>query len=179
VQLHAGNAARDQRRVRHRGRGAERHIDPLGDQVDHPVREHHLDRALRVLPHELRGQIAEVRDADDINGRRHPEVPAGRAAPLAHGERGLVEPRERARDPLPVRRADLGQRDPAGRALDELDAELLLEAREPPAHRGLRQREPPRGRREAAVLRHPQERADLLQVRRLGLFRSAQHGVAS
>ena len=62
------------------------------------------------------------------------------------------------------RRPGFGERGAAGRARQELDAELRLQAKQPPADDGLGDAEPPRGRRDPSRIRHGNECLQILDV---------------
>ena len=104
-------------------------IDTLLDQVDVAVVEQQLDLDRGVAPHELADEGRDVQPAEHHRGGDD-EAPGGHAMLGLSDALGLVHVGEDAPGALEEAGSGLGQADGAGGALQQPDAEPLLEPRD-------------------------------------------------
>jgi len=144
-------------------RPTRRRVESPGDEIHEAIGVRSVHLEIRMTPCELREHRRDVRRAE---GKRRGH--AQQAAHLALGGEavaGSLHFRRDARRVLAESRAGLGERGTAGRARQELRAELPLEARQAPAHDRFGQPETSRGWRDAAGFGHGHEGLQIGQIR--------------
>jgi hypothetical protein len=131
----AGQLARDQVGLPLRRADADRQVDRLVDHIGVVVAEPHVQRHLRVAPHQLRQQRA---DGADRQGHRrgHAQHADRFAVAAGSGVVGLVQRGQDLRRVLIVVAAAVGQRDAAGRAVQQGGAEAHFQRVDQPRDRG-------------------------------------------
>ena len=139
-------------------------VEALLDDVHDPVGHLELDPQLRVLGREVREDVAQE-EAPEVLGRGDPERAAWLARDAADLRLELVDVLEQRSGTCGQQLARLGRYDLARGAVQELDAEPLLQIAHVLAHRGGRQPQRARRLREAAVLGDGDEGLQLVQSR--------------
>ncbi|KOT02782.1 hypothetical protein DM50_4157 [Burkholderia mallei] len=162
---HAPVLAELERHERRIGQLAQAHraIEPLVDEVDHPVGQIERDRHVRVRARKRGYERRDVAPAE-ARGRRHPQMPARLHAARGHARLGVLHVVDDALAILEERRAFERQRELARGAHEQLHAEPLLERVKPAADDRGRDPFRMRGRRQAAFRRNRGERFDLFEA---------------
>ena len=156
-----GHAHADQRRI---GQIAHAHgaIKTFTREIHHPVAEVERNLHVGVQRAKARHQRRHVAPPKACR-RRDAQVPAGLDATRRHAGLGIGYVREHALAILKEGAAFVRQADAARGAHQELDAQVLLQGVEPPAHDGGRHAFGPRRRREAATRGNRDERLEGLE----------------
>src|SRR3569833_2877993 len=138
-ELQRAQPARDQRRFGH-GPEPDRDVEAVVDQVDDLVGGLELDVDLGVLGEEAGDDVAEPAGRE-VDRRRDPQPAARGRLHVGDELLGLAHVVDDALAALVVHLADIRQRELAGRALDQPDAEARFELGQLPADRRFRQAE--------------------------------------
>jgi redox-sensitive bicupin YhaK (pirin superfamily) len=142
---------------------AKGHVDTLGDQVGLGIAEH------KVHPHPwMRGQEAghplHREEIEQIGRRRHPHQAARRLAARAQRLPRIRQAVDRIRAARVEHLTGAGERELAGRALQQPGAQLRLQRLHAPAHGIRRHTQAPRGLGKAAAAYHLYEQGDVIEV---------------
>ena len=129
----------------------DREVVALGDQLDEPVLEHHVDVDLRVGAEEGRHRRRHLPDPEG-DRRRDPQRALRRRLHRGHHAVGLPGLRQHRAGPVVVGEPDLGRADPPRRAVEEPHRQPRLERGDMLGDRRLRQAELARRLGEAAVV---------------------------
>lgn len=158
---HAADPPRDECRV---GEGADAHADVevLLDEIDVAIVEKELRIDARMRVEEACQHRCHVPPAE-YEGRRHPHEPAQGAGTGRRPHRFVVVGEDAARF-LGEAPAFERRRQPPRRALDEADADPLLQGRERARHRRRRAPQPARCAGEAAGLDDRREHCQLVET---------------
>ncbi|MCY1523583.1 hypothetical protein D9M68_584870 [compost metagenome] len=142
---------------------AEGDVDLLGDQVGLGVTEHELDSHQGVRGQEV-GHPGHGEEVEEIGRGRHAHPAAGFLAASDERLPGLDQPVDRFGALFVKGLPGAGERELAGRSLQQPGAELRLQLLDAPAHGVGRQAQPPAGLGKAAVAHHLHEDGDVVEV---------------
>ena len=137
-------------------------VGALRDEILEAIRHHQLDLQKRMAVEETRKHGGDPQCA--VSRRQRDLQHAAQSIGAAGGVLRTLGRRQRLARPGEQRLAGVGQRDTAGRAHQQFDAEAILQRRDRARRRRLAQAQLPRGLRKAPGLDRADEDGELLQT---------------